>query len=59
MKTVKHVIEEGPLSLATFLRLAKDTLPIKTDMIMLKEGAIQPTDLSLARMYKVSRGFTL
>lgn len=53
IKQMKNVIKEGPLSLTSFLRLTKDTLPIKTDMIILKEGAVQRTDLSLARLHKV------
>ena len=53
IKHVKDVIKEGPLSLSSFLRLAKETLPIKTDMVILKEGAVQPTDLSLARLHKM------
>ena len=35
--------------MTSFLRLAKDELPIKTDMIVMKEGSIEPADLSLAR----------
>jgi small-conductance mechanosensitive channel len=54
IKQVQTVIKErGTLSLSSFLRLAKETLPIKTDMIILKEGAVQPTDLSLARLHKM------
>jgi hypothetical protein len=54
IKQVQTVIKErGTLSLSSFLRLAKETLPIKIDMIILKDGAVQPTDLSLARLHKM------
>ena len=39
--------------MTSFLRLAKDELPIKTDMIVMKEGSIEPADLSLARMHRM------
>lgn len=56
---IKHIKRDAAgkalraMKLSAFLRLAKDTLPIKTDMITLKEGSVQPTDLSLARLHKI------
>eukprot|EP00227_Mantoniella_beaufortii_P022117 CAMPEP_0197579570 /NCGR_PEP_ID=MMETSP1326-20131121/3552_1 /TAXON_ID=1155430 /ORGANISM="Genus nov. species nov., Strain RCC2288" /LENGTH=753 /DNA_ID=CAMNT_0043143083 /DNA_START=133 /DNA_END=2391 /DNA_ORIENTATION=+ len=51
-EVTKQVITEGT-PLASFLRMAKESLPIKTDMIVLKEGSVQPTDVSLARLHKM------
>ena len=51
---LRRAIAHGQVaSLTSFLRLAKDELPIKTDMIVMKEGSIEPADLSLARMHRM------
>lgn len=51
---LRSAISHGQMaSLTNFLRLAKDELPIKTDMIVMKEGSIEPADLSLARMHRM------
>ena len=56
---LRHFVEvntrgmKDPLSLGAFVGLAKEHLPIKMDMITAREGTVQPSDLSLARLHKM------